>query len=135
MWVHLAPMEATSGVLIARPVTRRNAQVLTRFPVHEHSAVVWAAMWAAAAAAEFGVLVPVIFAHGAPHPGYDIAFRLLGGSFAACGLIAWHRRPDSRSGALMVAAAAGFFISPLFVQLGSRCTSPTSGRSRSSRCC
>ena len=116
MRVHVAPMEAMSGDLVARPVTRRNAQILTRFPVHEHSAAMWAAMWAAAVAAEFGVLVPVIFAHGAPHPGYDIAFRLLGGSFAACGLIAWHRRPDSRSGALMVAAAAGFFISPLFVQ-------------------
>ena len=106
MRVHVAPMEAMSGDLVARPVTRRNAQILTRFPVHEHSAAMWAAMWAAAVAAEFGVLVPVIFAHGAPHPGYDIAFRLLGGSFAACGLIAWHRRPDSRSGALMVAAAA-----------------------------
>jgi signal transduction histidine kinase len=116
MRVHVAPMEALSGDLVARPVTRRNAQVLTRFPVREHSAAVWAAMWAAAAAAEFGVLVPVIFAHGAPHPGYDIAFRLLGGSFAACGLIAWRRRPDSRSGALMVAAAAGFFVAPLFFQ-------------------
>ena len=106
MRVHVAPMEAVSGDLVARPVTRRNAQILTRFPVHEHSAAMWAAMWAAAVAAEFGVLVPVIFAHGAPHAGYDIAFRLLGGSFAACGLIAWHRRPDSRSGALMVADRA-----------------------------
>ena len=79
MRVHVAPMEAMSGDLVARPVTRRNAQILTRFPVHEHSAAMWAAMWAAAVAAEFGVLVPVIFAHGAPHPGYDIAFRLLGG--------------------------------------------------------
>jgi len=114
---HVAPMEAVSGDLVARPVTRRNAHVLTRFPVHEHSGAVWAAMWAAAAAAEFGALVPVIFAHGAPQKSYDIAFRLLGGSFAACGLIAWRRRPDSRSGALMVAAGAGFFVAPLFSQL------------------
>lgn len=37
----------------------------------------------------------------------------LAGSFAACGLIAWRRRPDSRSGALMAAAGFAFFIPAL----------------------
>jgi signal transduction histidine kinase len=117
MRVRLAPMEALSGDLVARPVSRRSAQVLSRFSAQDRPAGLWAALWAAAAVAEFGVLVPVIFAHGAPHPAFDVAFRLLGGSFAACGLIAARRRPDSRSGALMLAAAAGLFASPLLVQL------------------
>ena len=34
----------------------------------------------------------------------QVIYRLIGGSFAACGLIAWRRRPDSRSGLLMTAA-------------------------------
>ena len=43
-------------------------------------------------------------------------YRLIGGSFAACGLIAWRRRPDSRSGQLMAAAGAGFFVSAIIGQ-------------------
>ena len=40
----------------------------------------------------------------------DLVYRLVGGSFAACGLIAWHRRPDSRGGALMMATGFGFLL-------------------------
>ena len=54
---------------------------------------------------------------GDPVPGWDVLYRLIGGSFAACGLIAWHRRPDSRSGRLMTATGFAFFITPLLSQL------------------
>jgi signal transduction histidine kinase len=37
----------------------------------------------------------------------------VGGSFAACGLIAWHRRPDNASGRLMTATGFAFYVSPL----------------------
>jgi hypothetical protein len=47
--------------------------------------------------------VPIIFAGDAPVEGADVVYRLVGGSFAAFGLVAWRRRPDSRSGALMTA--------------------------------
>src|SRR5215211_2884078 len=117
MSVRLAPWEAVTSELVAKPVSRRSAQVLSRFTAGDRPARFWIALWLAAAAAELGVFVPVIFAHGAPHPSYDIAFRLLGGSFAACGLLAWRRRPDSRSGLLMTAAGFGFFLSPLLSQL------------------
>ena len=41
----------------------------------------------------------------------------MGGSFAACGLIAWHRRPDSHGGALMMATGFGFLLYPLLAQI------------------
>jgi signal transduction histidine kinase len=116
MRVRLAPWEVATSELVALPADRRGARALSRFADQEHSTGFWAGLWVAAAAAELGVFLPVIFAHGAPHPGYDIAFRLVGGSFAACGLIAWRRRPDSHSGLLMTAAGFGFFFSPLLDQ-------------------
>ena len=68
------------------------------------------------AAAEFVALIPVLFPSG-PVVASDVVSRLLGGSFAACGLIAWRRRPDSRSGPLMIATGAGFFLYPLLSQV------------------
>jgi ABC-type antimicrobial peptide transport system permease subunit len=70
-------------------------------------------MWALAVAAEFGALVPIIFAEDAPVEPADLVYRLVGGSFAAFGLVAWHRRPDSRSGPLMTATGFGLLVSLL----------------------
>ncbi|HEY7593414.1 MAG TPA: sensor histidine kinase [Actinophytocola sp.] len=84
-----------------------------RFSDAEHGAAFWVALALAVVAAEFGTLVPVLFPHGAPVEAIDVAFRLIGGSFAACGLVAWHRRPDSRSGLWMTATGFAFFVSPL----------------------
>ena len=65
------------------------------------------------------------------------SFGLVGGSFAACGLVAWRAAPDSRSGALMTATGFAFFIYPLLSQIDAplaatlgRCSS-TSGASSS----
>ena len=117
MSIRLAPWEGATSDLAARAGGGPSAQVLSRVTARDRPAGFWIGLWVAAAAAEFGVLVPVIFADGAPHPGSDVAFRLLGGSFAACGLVAWRRRPDSASGMLMTAAGFGFFVSPLLAQL------------------
>jgi signal transduction histidine kinase len=94
-----------------------HARTTRRFAGTEHGLLFWIALWAAVVAAEFGALVPVLFSHGAPVEPIDVAFRLIGGSFAACGLIAWHRRPDSRSGLLMTVTGFAFFVSPLFSQV------------------
>ena len=94
-----------------------HARTTRRFAGTEHGLGFWIALWAVVVAAEFAVLVPVLFTHGAPVEPIDVAFRLIGGSFAACGLIAWHRRPDSRSGLLMTATGFAFFVSPLLGQL------------------
>src|SRR3954451_16457551 len=74
-------------------------------------------MWTLAVAAEFGALVPIIFAADVAIEPADLVYRLVGGSFAAFGLVAWHRRPDSRSGALMTATGFGLLVSLLLKQV------------------
>jgi signal transduction histidine kinase len=116
MRVRLTPWGAVENDLVAPPVTRRSADALSRVMAPERSGRFWIALWILAAAVQFGVLVPVLFPDE-PVTGVGIAFRLIGGSFAVCGLIAWHRRPDSRSGMLMTIAGLGFSVSPLLQQL------------------
>src|SRR4051794_29366585 len=116
MRVRLAPWGVMESDLVAPPVTRRSADALSRVTAPEHSGRFWIGLWVLAAAVQFGVLVPILFPDE-PVTGIGIAFRLIGGSFAVCGLIAWHRRPDSRSGMLMAAAGLGFSASPLLVQV------------------
>jgi signal transduction histidine kinase len=61
-----------------------------------------------AAAAEWAALRPVIFQeHVRPAV---VLYHVVGGSFAACGLLAWHRRPESRVGPLMVVTGLLFFV-------------------------
>jgi signal transduction histidine kinase len=79
----------------------------------------WVGMWTAAIVAELLALRPVLFDHEGPIVGLDVVFSLVGGSFAAFGLVAWRRRPDSWSGALMTATGFAFFASPLLSQLDS----------------
>jgi signal transduction histidine kinase len=94
-----------------------HALTARRFAGSEHGPAFWITLWIVVAAAEFGALVPVLFPQGVPVEAIDVAFRLIGGSFAACGLIAWRRRPDNHSGLLMTTTGFAFFVSPLFSQL------------------
>ena len=76
---------------------RRRRWAASRLP--ERGLGFWLALWAA------GRRRRVRRARAGHLPGDEqvetvqVVYRLIGGSFAACGLIAWHRRPDSRSGA------------------------------------
>src|SRR3954463_599439 len=88
----------------------------SRFTAPARAVEFWAVMWTLAVAAEFGALVPIIFGDAAV-VGADVVYRLVGGSFAAFGLIAWHRRPDSRSGPLMTATGFGLLVSLLVKQI------------------
>ncbi|HST17345.1 MAG TPA: histidine kinase [Gaiellaceae bacterium] len=67
-----------------------------------------AGLWLTAAAAEWAALRPVIFQEHAPPE--VVLYHVVGGSFAACGLLAWHRRPESRVGPLMVVTGLLFFV-------------------------
>src|SRR3954447_9475633 len=70
--------------------------------------LVLAGLWLTAAAAEWDALRPVIFQeHVRPEV---VLYHVVGGSFAACGLLARHRRPNSRAGPLMVVTALLFFV-------------------------
>jgi signal transduction histidine kinase len=96
----------------------RSPDVLSRFAVSTRHPSFWPALWCLVVATELVVLAPIVLGDE-PTPGYRVVFRLIGGSFAACGLIAWHRRPDSRSGPLMIATGFGLFVEPLFGQFHS----------------
>jgi signal transduction histidine kinase len=89
----------------------------SRFTAPGRSRTFWVAMWAFAIAAEFGALVPIIWAGDTPVEGADVVYRLVGGSFAAFGLVAWHRRPDSRGGLLMTATGFGLLVALLLKQI------------------
>ena len=49
----------------------------------------------------------MLFDRGPPVPGYAVIHTLSGVSFAACGLVAWRRRPDSAVGRLLTLAGFG----------------------------
>ena len=112
--VRWAPWE----IGVAPPATT-GANVLARLRVAPPRRAVLIGLWATAAVAELLALRPVLFDREAPIQGLDVVFTLVGGSFAAFGLVAWRRRPDSRSGMLMTATGFAFFVSPLLVQLES----------------
>jgi signal transduction histidine kinase len=109
--------------MLATPVgtdahgTRSDA-VLRRFSGPARRPAFWVVLTAAIAAVEIVVLTSILTA-AEPVPGYRAIFRLVGGVFAACGVIGWRRRPDSHTGPLMVATGFGLLVEPVFVQFES----------------
>ena len=89
----------------------------SRFAAPSHRPGFWVVLWIAVVTAELLVLRPVLLDNEGPVQGLDVVFALVGGSFASFGLVAWRRRPDSRSGQLMTATGFGFFVQPLLVQV------------------
>src|SRR3954454_17024850 len=91
-----------------------------RSPAWRHRPGFWILLWAVTIAAELGALLPELVGSGPTPPAWEVAFLLIGGSFAACGLVAWRRRPGNRSGGLMVATGLSFLAGPLLEQFDSR---------------
>src|SRR4051812_16141722 len=108
MLVRRMPWTPTASGLRAGP--------LGRFAGPDRGVAFWAVLWLAAIGAEVGALIPVIDA-GGPIQALDVVFRVTGGSFLICGLIAWRRRPDSRAGPLMTATGFSLFIVPIGTQV------------------
>jgi len=77
------------------------------------------ALWAGAAAASFAALIPVLFDRGPPVPGPAVIHTLSGVSFAACGLVAWRRRPDSAVGRMLTLAGFWLLLAPILDQVDS----------------
>jgi hypothetical protein len=111
-----APRVVVASGFPRRVGAHSGIRVPSRFTAPARGAGFWAVMWTLAVAAEFGALVPIIFGDAAV-VGADVVYRLVGGSFAAFGLIAWHRRPDSHSGPLMTATGFGLLVSLLLKQI------------------
>jgi signal transduction histidine kinase len=108
-------LRAPFGVPGSDAVAR--ARRVPRLHLDEHSLVFFVVLLALALVGEVLVLRPILSTDDVPVSGIDVVFGLVGGSFAVSGLIAWRRRPDSRTGALMTATGFAFFISPLLRQV------------------
>ena len=107
---------APGEVVVPQPQTS-GASIFARLRTAPPRRAVLIALWVATVVFEALALRPVLFDREVPIQGIEVVFTLVGGSFAACGLIAWQRRPDSRSGMLMTATGFLFFVSPLLSQV------------------
>src|SRR4029450_7822025 len=114
--IRLSSWDVVANAFATRPRDARGAQTIGRIGAPGGGPAFWIALWVLVIAAEFAALIPVIWPDEEQVDTVQVIYRLIGGSFAACGLIAWRRRPDSRSGLRMTAAGAGFFLSAIIGQ-------------------
>jgi signal transduction histidine kinase len=107
------------GELLARPAARARVHGLGRLTAPTRSPWFWLALWISAAAAGFVAQIPVLFGRGPPVPANEVFHNLSGVSFAACGLVAWRRRPDSAVGPMLTVAGFGVLLSAILGQVDS----------------
>jgi signal transduction histidine kinase len=94
-------------------LARRRLDGLHRLTAPSRSPWFWLVLWAAVAAASVAALIP------SPMPARDVIHSLSGTSFAACGLVAWRRRPDSLVGPWLTIAGFGVLVPEIVAQLDS----------------
>jgi signal transduction histidine kinase len=114
--IRLSSSDVVANSFATRSGDARGTRIMGSLSAPRRGPGFWVALWALVIAAEFAALVPVIWPGEERVEAVQVIYRLIGGSFAACGLIAWRRRPDSRSGQLMAMAGVGFFLSPIIGQ-------------------
>src|SRR5215218_10121910 len=117
--LRLMPSAVAAGELLARPTARARVNGLGRLTAPTHSPWLWLALWISVAAAGFVAQVPALFDRGAAVPANEVLHNLSGVSFAACGLIAWRRRPDSAVGPMLTLAGFGVLLSAILGQVDS----------------
>jgi signal transduction histidine kinase len=105
--------------LSARPVARGRFRRPRHLTAPTHGAAFWLALWGAVAVASVVALRPVLFGRGPPVPGYAVIHTLSGVSFAACGLVAWRRRPDSAVGRMLTLTGCWLLLAPILLQIDS----------------
>src|SRR3954454_15041456 len=105
--------------LMARPPARARVHRLDRLAAATRSRWLWPALWAATAVAGFVAQVPALTDRGPPVPLNEVLHNLSGVSFAACGLIAWRRRPDSAVGPMLTVTGFGVLVSAILGQVDS----------------
>src|SRR3954464_5475927 len=105
--------------LMARPPARARAHRLGRLTAATRSRWLWPALWVATAAAGLVAQLPALTDRGPPVPLSEVLHDLSGVSFAACGLIAWRRRPDSAVGPMLTVTGFGVLLSAILGQVDS----------------
>src|SRR3954452_4560917 len=115
--LRLMPSAVATGELLARPAA--GVQRLGRLTAPTRSPWFWLALWISAAAAGFVAQIPALFDRGPPVAANEVFHNLSGVSFAACGLVAWRRRPDSAVGPMLTATGFGVLLSAILGQVDS----------------
>src|SRR3954463_3682477 len=105
--------------LMARPPAHARVHGLRRLTAPTRSPWFWLALWSAPAPAGFVPKTPALTDRGPPVPLEEVLHNLSGVSFAACGLIAWRRRPDSAVGPMLTVAGFGVLLSAILEQVDS----------------
>jgi signal transduction histidine kinase len=105
--------------LMARPPARGRVHGLGRLTAPTRSPWFWGALWLATGAAGLIAQIPALTERGPPVPLEEVLHNLSGVSFAACGLIAWRRRPDSAVGPMLTVAGFGVLLSAILGQVDS----------------
>src|SRR3954452_361696 len=108
--------------LMARPPARARVHRLGRLTAAARSRWLWPALWVATAAAGLVAQIPALTDRGPPVPLQEVLHNLSGVSFAACGLIAWRRRPDSAVGPMLTVTGFGVLLSAILGQVDSPLT-------------
>src|SRR5215217_2252639 len=117
--MRLVPWAVGASELVARPLARGRVLGLRRLTAPTHGPGFWSALWIAAGAAGLLALRPAVAGDGPPVPTHEVIHLLSGLSFAACGLIAWRRRPDSGVGRMLTLAGFGILVPPVVGQIDS----------------
>ena len=113
--IRVTPWAVGAGELVARP----RVHGLGRLTAPTRSPWFWLALWVATGAAGLIAQIPALTAGGPPVPVSEVFHNLSGVSFAACGLVAWRRRPDSAVGPMLTVAGFGVLLAAIFGQLDS----------------
>src|SRR3954467_5189507 len=116
--IRLMPWVVGAGELVARRPARARVHGLGRLTAPVRSPWFWLALWISTAAAGLVAQIPAPTDPRPPVPAFEVIHDLSGVSFAACGLIAWRRRPDSAVGAMLTAAGFGVLLSALLGPIG-----------------
>src|SRR4051812_47374511 len=117
--IRLLPWAVGASELVASPPARARAYGLGRGTVPTHSPWFWLVLWISAAAAGVIAQIPALTDGGPPVPVDEVLHNLSGVSFAACGLIAWRRRPDSAVGPMLTLTGYGVLLSAILGQADS----------------
>src|SRR3954453_8893431 len=106
-----------AGELLARPPTHARVHRLGRLTAATRRRWLWPALWVATAAAGLVAQIPALTDRGPPVPLQEVLHNLSGVSFAACGLVAWRRRPDSAVGPMLTVTGFGVLLSAILGQV------------------
>src|SRR3954454_24101116 len=117
--IRLMPWAVGARELVASPPARARVHGLGRLTAPTHSPRFWLALWISTAAAGLVAQIPALTGGDPPVPAHEVIHNLSGVSFAACGLIAWRRRPDSAVGPMLTITGFGVLVSTILGEVDS----------------